>query len=70
MSHHLMQHFGTWRMAVYRISPDPDGTQTFQVEVEFPSGHLQVVAGFHTEAAAQEWITSQQIQTVKPAKEA
>jgi hypothetical protein len=59
-----------WGMAVYRIIPDPDGTEVFQVEVEFPSGHLQVVAGFHTEAAAQEWITNQQIQAVKPAREA
>jgi hypothetical protein len=39
-------------MAVYRIIPDPDEATAFRVEVKFPSGHIQVVAGFHTEAAA------------------
>jgi hypothetical protein len=57
-------------MTVYRIIPDPDGDETFQVEAEFQSGHLKVVAGFRTEEAAQEWITNQQIQAVKPAREA
>jgi hypothetical protein len=57
-------------MTVYRIIPDPDGGETFQVEAESPSGHLKVVAGFRTEEAAQEWITNQQIQAVKPAREA
>jgi hypothetical protein len=54
-------------MTVYRITPDPDGSETFQVEAESSSGHLKVVAGFRTEEAAQEWITNQQIQAVKPA---
>jgi hypothetical protein len=57
-------------MTVYRIIPDPDGGETFQVEAESPSGHLKVVAGFRTEEAAKEWITTQQIQAVKPAREA
>jgi hypothetical protein len=54
-------------MTVYRITPDPDGSETFQVEAESSSGHLKVVAGFRTEEAAQEWITNRQIQAVKPA---
>jgi hypothetical protein len=41
-------------MAVYKIVSD--GQRTFRVEVEFPSGHLQVVAGFKSEEAAQAWI--------------
>ena len=57
-------------MTVYRIIPDPDGGETFQVEAESASGHLKVVAGFHTEEAAKEWITNQQVQAVKPAREA
>jgi hypothetical protein len=40
------------------------------VEAESASGHLKVVAGFHTEEAAKEWITNQQVQAVKPAREA
>ena len=55
-------------MTVYRIIPDPDGGETFQVEAESASGHLKVVAGFRNEEAAKEWIANQQIQAVKPAR--
>jgi hypothetical protein len=45
-------------MADYRIICDnPD---TFIVEITFPSGHLQVVAGFSTEAAAQARVVTRQ----------
>ncbi len=55
-------------MADYRIIPD--GPDVFMVEITFPSGHMQVVAGFPTEQAAQDWITARQFEAVKPAKEA
>jgi hypothetical protein len=42
----------------YRIIPD--GPDVFMVEITFPGGHLQMVAGFSTEAAAQEWVAARQ----------
>jgi hypothetical protein len=50
-------------MAEYRIICDrPD---TFMVEITFPSGHLQLVAGFSTEAAADEWIATRQAKSAQ-----
>jgi hypothetical protein len=50
-------------MADYRIICD--GPDTFMVEITFPSGHLQLVAGFSTEAMAQNWIASRQAENAK-----
>jgi hypothetical protein len=50
-------------MADYRIICDnPD---TFMAEITFPSGHLQVVAGFSTEALAQAWSVARQAKNVE-----
>jgi hypothetical protein len=50
-------------MAEYRIICD--GPETFMVEIAFPSGHLQLVAGFSTQDAAQEWIVTRQATNTK-----
>jgi hypothetical protein len=50
-------------MAEYRIICD--GPETFMVEIAFPSGHLQLVAGFSTEDAAQTWVVVRQAANAK-----
>jgi hypothetical protein len=50
-------------MADYRIIFD--GPDIFMVEITFASGHLQLVAGFSTEARAQEWIATRQAENAK-----
>jgi hypothetical protein len=52
----------------YQIIGDSGGT--FRVQVTFPSGHVQVIASFATEASAKDWIADQLIRAVKPAREA
>jgi len=51
------------RMAEYQIICD--GPETFMVEITFPSGHLQLVAGFSTEDAAQTWVVVRQAANAK-----
>jgi hypothetical protein len=50
-------------MADYRIVCD--GPDIFMVEITFPNGHLQLVAGFSTEAAALEWMVTRQSRNAK-----
>jgi hypothetical protein len=50
-------------MAEYRIICA--GPDIFMVEITFPSGHLQLVAGFSTEAVASEWIATRQAENAK-----
>jgi hypothetical protein len=45
-------------MADYRVISN--GPDTFMVEITFPSGHLQLIAGFLTEVAAWERMVTRQ----------
>jgi hypothetical protein len=45
-------------MVDYQIIPD--GPSAFKVEITFPSGYIQVVGRFQSEAAARVWMVDRE----------